>query len=188
MPRQTGIIKRERRVGILVFYKMRNKYFVRALSSLSSERVKNSKEFKNTMFYANRMVIASKLAGVIYRQLPPAWKLHALYRKLTGYAMQLLKEEMNATDILRKLPELLYQLGYNETIQYETIRPSVIKYREEKDKIRRKKTRNQGFCIRNDKDEICDQRLFIRKKLLVKCSPSIPIIRTDYTRTRAPDS
>ncbi|MFT3823962.1 MAG: hypothetical protein QM731_08575 [Chitinophagaceae bacterium] len=97
MPRQSGVVKKERRVGIVIFYKMRNGYYMRVRSRLSSERVKTGKEFKTTMVYANRMATASRLAASIYRQLPPGWKLHSLYRKLTGAAMLHLKEGIDPT-------------------------------------------------------------------------------------------
>ncbi|MFT3825454.1 MAG: hypothetical protein QM731_16165 [Chitinophagaceae bacterium] len=132
MARQTGVIKRERTIGLLVFYKLGNGYYVRVRSSLSGERVKKSREFINTMTWARRMGIASRLASIIYRQLPPAWKLHDLYRKLTGHAMQLLKEGIDPDLIFRKLEGILQEWGYQAQINYETIQPSTTRFRQTK--------------------------------------------------------
>ena len=124
MPRQLSVVKRERTVGMVVFYKLGSKYYLRTRSRLSGERVKKSPDFWNTMIYANRMGIASRLASMAYRKLPSAWRLHDLYRKLTGCAMQLLKEGMNPNLVLRKLDEFLFELGYRADIDYDVIRPS----------------------------------------------------------------
>ncbi|MFT3822800.1 MAG: hypothetical protein QM731_02725 [Chitinophagaceae bacterium] len=181
MPKQNGVVKKERRIGILIFYKMRDKYYVRALSSLSSERVKTGKEFKKTMIYANRMVIASRLAASIYRQLPPAWKEHSIYRKLTGYAMQLLKEDRDATDILRKLPELLYELGYRSDVNYEIVEKSG----DENPEIRRRKARIEKFEIRRRKTR--SKKFEIRIKETLNSKIEIRN-RRPVARSRAPDS
>jgi len=132
MPRQVSVAKRERTVNILTFYKLRDKYYVRMRSRLSGERVKHSPEFKNTMTHAHRMGIASRLASVVYSQLPPSWKLHDLYRKLTGHAINLLKEGIDPNCILKKLNEFMKDLGYQKEIKYHTIHPSTTKLQKPK--------------------------------------------------------
>jgi len=127
MARQVSVAKRERTVNILTFYKLRDKYYVRMRSRLSGDRVKSSPEFKNTMTHAHRLGIASRLAAVVYSQLPPSWKLHDLYRKLTGQAINLLKEGIDPNCILKKLNEFMKELGYQKEIKYHIIHPSTTK-------------------------------------------------------------
>ncbi|MFT3824219.1 MAG: hypothetical protein QM731_09875 [Chitinophagaceae bacterium] len=78
--------------GNLTFYFRKGKYCVRTKSSITGKRVKNSPEYTLTMQYAERLGRASKIASKVYRQLPDGWKLHSLYRKLTGLGSQLLKD------------------------------------------------------------------------------------------------
>lgn len=76
----------------LTFYKMDGQYYVRVKSSLSSERVKTSPEFKWTMIYARLMARASKIGAAVYNGLPPGWRQFWMYRSFTGEAFTLLKE------------------------------------------------------------------------------------------------
>lgn len=67
--------------------------------------MKRSPAFKLTMKYAGLLGQASQVAAAVYRSLPKAQRKHALYRALTGQAMQLLKagtEAAIATEQLKK--------------------------------------------------------------------------------------
>ena len=81
------------RYGICV-YQMYGRDFVRSASSLTGERVKKDKRFKNTMAWAFRLADASRLASAVYALLPPYRRKFPLYRKLTGKAMRLLRNGM----------------------------------------------------------------------------------------------
>jgi hypothetical protein len=76
----------------LTFYTMDGQYYVRVKSSLSSQRVKTSPEFKWTMIYARLLARASKIGSAIYKELPPGWRQFWMYRSFTGEAFTLLKE------------------------------------------------------------------------------------------------
>lgn len=72
-------------------------------SSLSGKRVKKDPAFAATMYYANMLGIASKIASAVYRQLHKKQRIKGLYRQLTGEAMQLLKAGKTKDNIEKKL-------------------------------------------------------------------------------------
>mgnify|MGYP001545952551 CR=1 FL=1 len=104
MARQTGPNFFIGRRGNLLGYRMGGGYFVRVISSLTAGRVKRDPAFSLTMQYAGLFAKASKIASAIYRGLPK--QEHGFYRKLTGMAMQLLKQGVTT--------EQAYQLLYDE--------------------------------------------------------------------------
>lgn len=87
----------------ICYYRLDGKYYARRKSSLSSKRVKKDKRFELTMVYAGLLGQASAIASRVYRRIPPAGRQHALYRKMTSIAMQLLKKGINAEEISAKL-------------------------------------------------------------------------------------
>ena len=87
----------------ITYYEMNGKHYARRKSSLSRKRVKNDPAFELTRAYAGLMAAASQLAAAVYRRLPKDKKKHALYRTLTGQALQLLKRGMDKELILEKL-------------------------------------------------------------------------------------
>ncbi|MFT3824309.1 MAG: hypothetical protein QM731_10330 [Chitinophagaceae bacterium] len=98
---------------MLVFYFWHGRYCVRTVSSLSGKRVKRAAEFKVTMQYARRLGCASKVAAAVYRQLPDGWKLHDLYRKMTGLGASLLRERVYTTEELEMaLWQYLASVGF----------------------------------------------------------------------------
>ena len=122
---EQGLFKFERIFdGHLLFYRVKDRYFVRRKSQLTGDRVKTSKEFTKTMDSAHRLKTASQLAASIYNELPEAWKMYDLYRKLTGLAIRLQKEGKTVTEIRPLLEKQLYDWGYKKEIDYPTIKPS----------------------------------------------------------------
>ena len=122
---EQGLFKFERVFdGHLLFYRVKDRYFVRRKSQLTAERVKTSKEFTKTMDSAHRLKTASRLAASVYRELPEAWKMYDLYRKLTGLATRLQKEGKTVNEIRPLLEKQLYDWGYRKEIDYPTIKPS----------------------------------------------------------------
>lgn len=91
MAKQCGLLQITGTIGNLCFYKMGDEYYVRLKSSLSGKRVKTEPAFRRTMVYAGMLARASKIASALYRSLPEESREHALYRKMTGAAMQLIK-------------------------------------------------------------------------------------------------
>ncbi|NII28354.1 hypothetical protein HB364_24945 [Pseudoflavitalea sp. X16] len=87
-----GLCRFEGTMHGITFYKMDGQYYARAQSSLTSERVKTSDEFKWTMAYASLLARASKIGSQIYKALPPGWRQFWMYRSFTGEAFTLLKK------------------------------------------------------------------------------------------------
>ena len=55
------------------------------------------------MRYAGLLGKASAIASAVYRSLPEEKKVHNYYRKLTGQAMRLLKENKTAEEVMKLL-------------------------------------------------------------------------------------
>ncbi|HEY0611304.1 MAG TPA: hypothetical protein VGD35_16655 [Chitinophaga sp.] len=102
MPKQKGLFITGTYNGIC-YYKMNGQYYCRRKSTLSRKRVKRSPAFKLTMKYAGLLGQASQVAAAVYRSLPRAQRKHALYRALTGQAMQLLKAGTEAAMVVEQL-------------------------------------------------------------------------------------
>ncbi len=103
MARQVGEIKITGTIGNICFYEMEGKFYARLKSSLTGKRVKKDPRFRLTMVYADLLAQASKLASCCYRSLPKEERVHAMYRALTGMAMQMLKAGMAAEEIAMHL-------------------------------------------------------------------------------------
>jgi hypothetical protein len=101
MAKQTGPNFFTGRQGDLFGYRMAAGHYVRIISSLTSKRVKKDPAFGLTMHYAALLAKASKIASAIYRLLPK--QQHGFYRKLTGMAMQLLKQGKTMEEVSRQL-------------------------------------------------------------------------------------
>lgn len=93
--------------GCITIYKMYDRYYARAKSSLTGKRVKKDKAFRRTMDNANRLAAASRIASAVYRLVPAESKQHTLYRKLTGMAIERLKQDYNPVIVEQGLKEWL---------------------------------------------------------------------------------
>lgn len=107
MAKQTGPNPFIGRRGNLLGYRMAGKYYARIVSSLSAERVLKDPAFQLTMQYAGLLGKASKIASSVYHLLPE--KKHGFYRRLTGMAMQMLKQGKTAEEAFEQL--------YNDVLQ-----------------------------------------------------------------------
>ncbi|QEC44701.1 hypothetical protein [Pseudobacter ginsenosidimutans] len=117
MARQSGKTKLVGRIGDVVYYKMDGKYYARAVSSLSGRRVKRDPKFKRTMEFAKLFGIASKLASELHRSLPFEKRSHKLYRKMTGRAYQLLKNEMEQAAVTIELKKQFWPEDNKQIVQ-----------------------------------------------------------------------
>jgi hypothetical protein len=72
-------------------------------SSLTGERTKKDPPFKGFRQSSNRLKEASPIAASQYKLLPEQVKQYALYRTLTGEAIKMLKEGMEAAVITETL-------------------------------------------------------------------------------------
>jgi hypothetical protein len=90
MARQAGTIFIEGTLDDLTFYKMDGKYYVRMKSTLSRKKVLNSPRFARTRMHAGQLAEASKIASVVYRQIPKEERSIKLFRTIVGKAKLLL--------------------------------------------------------------------------------------------------
>ena len=75
----------------------------RRASSLTGERTKKDPAFKGFRQSSSRLKEASPIAASLYKQVPEQVKQYALYRTLTGEAIKMLKEGMEAAVISETL-------------------------------------------------------------------------------------
>jgi hypothetical protein len=110
----------------LTYYKLNEKYYVRKKSTLSRRRVKRSPAFQRTMEHAELLAQASKLASAVYRMLPRQQQRVERYRALTGQAMGLLKEGLDAAAVKARLsgvPVIVVQPAGTQLAVVGAIRP-----------------------------------------------------------------
>ena len=72
-------------------------------TSLTGERTKKDPAFKGFRQSSSRLKVASPIAASLYKMLPEHVKQYALYRTLTGEAIKMLKEGMDAVVISETL-------------------------------------------------------------------------------------
>jgi hypothetical protein len=72
-------------------------------TSLTGERTKTDPAFKGFRQSSSRLKVASPIAASLYKMLPEHVKQYAMYRTLTGEAIKLLKEGMEAAVITEAL-------------------------------------------------------------------------------------
>ncbi|MFT3825869.1 MAG: hypothetical protein QM731_18260 [Chitinophagaceae bacterium] len=115
----------------LTLYMLNGEYLIRTKSSLTGEKVKRAACFKNTRKSATRLSKASSLAAAVYNQLPEGWKLHSLYRTMTGIATLLIKAgKQDGAAITTALWKYLEEVGFRKDIEYEPVLPSTTVYEE----------------------------------------------------------
>jgi hypothetical protein len=90
-------------IDFLTFYEMYGRYYARAKSSLTADRVKTDACFIPTMLQAAFMAHASRIGSALYALVPRANKQHSLYRTLTGQANLRLKKGMTEDTIVAQL-------------------------------------------------------------------------------------
>lgn len=92
------------RLGLYFYYSPYfNQNILRRASSLTGERTKKDPAFKGFRQSINRMKQASPIAASLYKGVPEQVKQYALYRTLTGEAIKMLKEGMEAAVISETL-------------------------------------------------------------------------------------
>ena len=92
--------------GNLTFYMMDGQNYVRTKSSLTAKKVKTSKRFARTRYYAGLMGKASKIGSSLFQALPARWRQSWMYRTFTGEAMRLLKQGKSEEEARQLLWEL----------------------------------------------------------------------------------
>jgi hypothetical protein len=82
---------------------MEGKGYARLKSSLTGKRVKKDPKFKRTMRSAHRLGKGSQLASKVYRSLPRAEQVYALYKELKSIAVLGLKEGKSEGEVMELL-------------------------------------------------------------------------------------
>ncbi len=77
-------------------------------SSLTGERTKKDPAFKGFRQSSSRLKEASPIAASLYKLVPEQVKQYALYRTLTGKAIKMLKEGLEASVITGNPEERIY--------------------------------------------------------------------------------
>ena len=103
MARQIGEIILVGTIGGLTFYQMEGKGYARLKSSLTGKKVKRDPKFKRTMQSAHRLGKGSQLASKVYRSLPRAGQMYALYKELKSIAVLGLKEGKSEGEVMELL-------------------------------------------------------------------------------------
>jgi len=92
------------RLGMYFYYSPHfDQNIWRRTSSLTGERTRKDPAFKGFRKSINRMKEASPIAASLYKMLPLQIKQYALYRTITGEAIKMLKEGMDAAVISETL-------------------------------------------------------------------------------------
>jgi hypothetical protein len=92
------------RLGMCLYYSPHFDLNIwRRASSLTGERTKKDPAFKGFRQSCSRLKEASPIAASLYKQIPEQVKQYALYRTLTGEAIKMLKEGMEAVFITETL-------------------------------------------------------------------------------------
>ena len=103
MARQAGPIFIEGTLDDLTFYKMQGEYYVRMKSRLTRKRVLESPRFALTRIHAIQLAEASRIASLIYRQIPKEEKSIKLFRTIVGKAKVMLSEGKEKEEVLNLL-------------------------------------------------------------------------------------
>ena len=106
MARQAGPIFIEGTLDDLTFYKMDGEHFVRMKSSLTRKKVLESPRFALTRMHAGQLAEASRIASIIYRQVPKEERNIKLFRSIVGKAKMLLKEGKEKEEVRAELEYL----------------------------------------------------------------------------------
>ena len=97
-------------IGDLCFYQRNGKTYMREAKALDRELVLNDERFEKTRQHASKMGQASKIASVIYKDLPQELKARWVFRSITGHVASLLYEGEN--------PEYVKEILYDKYIDH----------------------------------------------------------------------
>jgi hypothetical protein len=105
MAKQIGEIKIVGTFADITFYKMDGQYYVRMKSSLTGKRVKRDPKFARTMQSARRLGRGSQLASKVYRSLPKAEQVYALFKELKSIAVLALRNGKGEDEVMTLLEQ-----------------------------------------------------------------------------------
>jgi hypothetical protein len=98
-------------------------------SSLTGERTKTDPAFKGFRQSSSRLKEASPIAASLYKLIPKEQKEYALYRTLTGEAIKMLKENMEAVVIAETLKTIYIDPLLQEPKKISPVEEPVMKDR-----------------------------------------------------------
>ena len=91
-PRPKPSVQFSATIGDLCFYQRNGKTYMRETKALDRELVLTDERFEKTRQHASKMGQASKIASVIYKDLPQELKARWVFRSITGHVASLLYE------------------------------------------------------------------------------------------------
>jgi hypothetical protein len=97
-------------IGDLCFYQRNGKTYMREAKALDRELVLTDERFEKTRQHASKMGQASKIASVIYKDLPQELKARWVFRSITGHVASML---YNGED-----PEYVKEILYDKYIDH----------------------------------------------------------------------
>ena len=116
MARQLGPIYIKGTLDDLTFYQMDGEHYVRMKSRLSKKKVLTCPRFALTRMHANQLAEASRIASVIYKQIPKEERNIKLFRSIVGKAKVLLWTGKKREEVQRELENCFIHEG----LEYRT--------------------------------------------------------------------
>jgi hypothetical protein len=157
MAKQCGPLFFECTWDDLTFYKMDGQYYVRTKSRLTREKVLKHKAFAKTRFYADRLVVASKIASSIYSDLPIDWRQFWMFRDFTGEAMTMI--DNGATP--QEAYDYLWKTYVEYWVLYQQATGIKLKTGRKKQPVKRPKDYKTRLKHRNSNPKCCRYRRLI---------------------------
>ena len=148
MARQLGPIYIKGTLDDLTFYQMDGEHYVRMKSRLTKKKVLTCPRFALTRMHASQLAEASRIASIIYRQLPKEERNIKLFRSIVGKAKVLLWTGKNKEEVIESLNQSAMVNGECSIIERSEVKS-------ERSKVRSKKiVRRQKSGVKVEMSEI----------------------------------
>lgn len=87
----------------ITFYKMEGQYYARMKSSLTGKQFWKHKAFEGSRRSCNRFGRGNQLASLVYNEIPESRREYALYCKMKGVAIRMIKERKDEHEVMEAL-------------------------------------------------------------------------------------
>ena len=105
MARQIGPIYIKGTLDDLTFYQMDGEHYVRMKSRLTKKKVLTCPRFALTRMHAGQLAEASRIASIIYKQIPKEKRNIKLFRSIVGKAKVLLWTGKQKEEVIESLSQ-----------------------------------------------------------------------------------
>jgi hypothetical protein len=126
-------------IGNLCFYQRNGKTYMREAKALDRELVLTDERFEKTRQHANKMGQASKIASVIYKDLPKELKARWVFRSITGHVASLLYKGEHPENVKETLYDKYIDHPQSQVLKVSNSYRTSSNYRETKAKNMLKK-------------------------------------------------